>query len=264
MRLKFPVNFKVDYPEKNSLYYSGVDKKIILANLMKSCDSYCMYCGKNIITDDKAEFNIEHSLEKSMQVDGQNFLENCKYNLSIACPSCNQKYKTRMIDSVSEELINVKVECLEKKCNEICDEYRKILDEYLTRNYIILQPNCIDDKLKGYTIDYNLIKHIFEPGKECTDESSIKFISEHIARFHLNREMYTQSILRICEKIYKTIYLLRDLGANVSVQNSLKFIKKPRYNNIMEKIFIEFIEEMFESIDELEEYCKLSIVLSYI
>lgn len=261
MKLNFPVSFDIQYPEENLLYYTGSGKSKLLKLLLDSCDGYCMYCGKNIKVDDKEEFNLEHSLEKSMKIEENNFLENCKYNLSIACPSCNQKYKTRMIDVVSEELISQKVQCSDKKCAQVCDEYIKILNEYIKMNNIILQPNCIDNTLMKYTIEYNLIKHIFEPGYGCKDEESRTFVSNHIARFHLNKEMYTKAILKVCEEICKKISIL---GQDIDLQNIFNLIKKERYDNVMEKVFIEFLESNFKSTYDLHEYCKFSLVLSYV
>ncbi|MGU8702739.1 HNH endonuclease [Clostridium perfringens] len=261
MKLEFPLSFDIEYPKKNSLYYTGVDKRIILNLLMESSDGYCMYCGKNIRVDDKEEFNIEHSLEKSMKLGENNFLENCKFNLSIACPSCNQKYKTRMIDPVSEELIYNNVICSKKECIQPCSNYMEILSEYLKLNNIILQPNCIDSKSKGYSIQYNLIKHVFEPGEKCVDKEDRKFISNHIARFHLNKEMYTKSVLKVCEDLYNKITILE---GKINIKVLFKLIKKERYDNILEKIFIEFLENNFNNIEDIYEYCKITLVLSYL
>lgn len=261
MKLKFPSSFNVEYPKKNSLYYTGVDKRLILDLLMEASDGYCMYCGKNIKVDDKEEFNIEHSLEKSMNVKEKNFLENCKFNLSIACPSCNQKYKTRMIDPVPEEFLRHDLVCSEEECTQPCDKYISILNEYLKLNNIILQPNCIDSSLKNYSIQYNLIKHIFEPGQECTDKKEREFISNHIARFHLNREMYTRAVLKVCEELCNKILIL---GQTIDILKLFELIKKERYDNILEKIFIEFLEKNFKDVNNLYEYCKITLVLSYL
>lgn len=261
MRLKFPIRFDIKYPHENLLYYTGKDKSIMLNLLMYACDGYCMYCGKNIRVDDKEEFNIEHSLEKSMNIDGYNFLKNCKFNLSIACPSCNQKYKTRMIDSVPEKLIKHDIECLEKKCTKPCNQYINILNTYIKLNNIILQPNLIDSSLQSYNIDYNLIKHIFEPGEENINESDRNFISNHIARFHLNREMYTRAILKVSEEVCNKI---EHLGETIPIEVLFKITKKDRYDNILEKIFIEFLEETFQDTKSLYEYCEFTLVLSYL
>lgn len=261
MRLEFPVKFDLKYPEENLLYYSSSDKQIMLNLLLKACDSYCMYCGKSIKVDGKEEFNIEHSLEKSMVIEKDNFLKECKYNLSIACPSCNQKYKTRMIDPVPLELVNSKLTCCKDKCSNVCDDYREILNSYLQLNHIILQPNYIDNELRSYGIDYNLINHVFEPSIKCSDYKSRRFISDHIARFHLNREMYTKSIIRICEDICNKITIV---GQSISIEKFLRLIKNNRYDNVMEKIFIEFLEKNINNVSDLYEYCKLSIILSYI
>lgn len=261
MRLKFPISFDMQYPEENLSYYTGKDKSIILDLLMPACNGYCMYCGKNIKVDDKEEFNIEHSLEKSMNIDGYNFLENCKFNLSIACHSCNQKYKTRMIDSVPKEFINHDIECLEKKSVQPCDKYINIFNIYIKLNNIILQPNLIDSNLQSYSIEYNLIKHIFEPGQECINEMDREFISNHIARFHLNREMYTKAILKVSEDLCNKI---KNLGETIPIQVLFNITRKERYDNVLEKIYIEFLEVIFQDTKNLYEYCKFTLVLSYL
>ena len=261
MRLEFPVKFDFKYPEENLLYYSSSDKETMLNLLLDASDGYCMYCGKNIKVDDKEEYNIEHSLEKSIIIAKDNFLKECKYNLSIACPTCNQKYKTRMIEPLSSKLVNSKLACCKDKCVKVCDDYKELFNNYIKLNYIILQPNCIDHELMSYGIDYNLINHVFEPSIKCTDDKSRRFISDHIARFHLNREMYTKSIIRICEEIYNQISIL---GQSVELDKHLQIIKHYRYDNVLDKIFIEFLEKTFNNVSDLYEYCKLSIILSYV
>lgn len=261
MRLKFPSSFDLKYPKENLRYYTGTYKQNILDILINASEGYCMYCGKNIIVDDKEEFNIEHSLEKNMNVGDNNFLTNCKYNLSIACPSCNQKYKTRMIEEIPEKFLEDNVNCLEKECNEPCDKYKQILNEYIKLNKIILQPNIIESSLNNYSIEYNLINHIFEPGWECIEQDERNFISNHIARFHLNGEWYTRAVLKVCIEIHEKISILEQ---TINIESLLKLIKKDRYDNILEKIFIEFLEENFSDITMLDKYCKFTLVLSYL
>ena len=259
MILKLPTSFSIQYPEKNSLYYKGKDKTIIVKLLMEACDGYCMYCGKNMRVDNKEEFNIEHSLEKSMNIEGCNFLENCKFNLSLACPSCNQKYKTKMIETVPKKFLNYNIECNEKICKEPCKEYIAILEEYIKLNNIILQPNIIDNNLKSYNINYNLLKHTFEPGIENNVEYN--FISNHIARFHLNRERYTKAILNISENLYNKINIL---GEDICIKQLFAITRQERYENILEKKFFEFLEDTFENTKSLKEYCELTLILSYL
>lgn len=260
MKLEFPSKFKITYPIQNLRYYSGNGKDIILNELIKACDGYCMYCGKNIYIDDKEEFNIEHSIEKSMDVSNSKFLVNCKYNLSIACPSCNQKYKTRMIEELPKELFDEEINCLSNECNEPCLKYKNLFDEYIKLNNIILQPNAINSLINNYSIEYSLIDHIFKPGQGCSIAES-NFISNHIARFHLNRERYTESVLKICEDIINKIDILE---TTIEIKSIFKLIKKDRYNNILEKIFTEFLENNFTDSKVLYEYCKVILILSYL
>lgn len=260
MKIEFPTKFDVCYPETNLKYYNTSNKDKILHPLLKSCDNYCMYCGKRIKVDNKSSYNIEHSLEKSMCLKDNNFLEHCKFNLSISCPDCNQKYKTRMIDTVDIKLLEKDPKCKEKNCTEPCEIFYKILEDYLNKNKIILQPNSIKSILNNYKIDYNLIKHIFESSDECNDNEKV-FISEHIARFHLNKEMYTESVLNICDKVIKNIEIM---NWNIDIFQLISMIKTDKYDNILEKKFVEFLENNFSDIYELYDFCELSIVLSYI
>lgn len=263
MVIKFPTKYRVSYPSKNLKYYTDANKKFILKPLLESCDNYCMYCGKNICVDDKYDYNIEHSLEKSMKVDKNNFLEHCKFNMSIACHDCNQRYKTRMIDVVDRKLLKENPKCNEKECLEPCEVFYKIMEDYLGRNKIILQPNSIKSILNNYEIDYNLIKHVFEPSNSCGDEAVKTFISEHIARFHLNREMYTESVLNICEIIIRNIKIM-NWQVSVNQLYSMIVVTKKRYDNILEKLFIDFLFENFSDIESLYRFCELSIVLSFV
>lgn len=263
MKIKFPTRYNVNYPKKNLKYYADANKKYILKPLLEACDNYCMYCGKNIYVDDKYDYNVEHSLEKSMKVDKNNFLEHCKFNMSIACHDCNQKYKTRMIDVVDTELLKENPKCNEKECTKPCEIFCKIMDSYLKKNKIILQPNSIKSILNNYEIDYNLIKHIFEPSNSCKEEYVKTFISEHIARFHLNRDMYTESVLNICESVISIINIMEWKVSKNQVFLMMDANKK-RYDNILEKLFFNFLIENFSDIKSLYRFCELSIVLSYI
>lgn len=263
MKIKFPTKYDISYPKKNLNYYADTNKKIILKPLLEACDNYCMYCGKNICVDDKYDYNVEHSLEKSMKIGKSNFLEHCKFNMSIACHDCNQRYKTRMIDVVDEELLKVNPKCKEKECLEPCAIFYNIMEEYLKKNKIILQPNSIKSILNNYEIDYNLIKHIFEPSNSCEDEEVKTFISEHIARFHLNREMYTESVLNICERVIKNVNIM---NWQVTIEQVFSVIvaNKKRYDNILEELFLDFLSKNFSDIESLYGFCELSIVLSYV
>ena len=195
MKLKFPTKYDLDYPVKNKNYYGNTYRKEIEEILLKASDRYCMYCGKSLSIDNDLAFNIEHSIEKSGYgniKDDIKFLKHCKFNMSVACYSCNQKYKNRMIDRVDSEFVKNNIDCNDKECKEPCDELLKIREEYYKYNNIILQPfGKKDDNEEYYEIEYNLLKHIFEPViKETDDLNKINFIREHIARFHLNKEMF--------------------------------------------------------------------------
>ena len=131
------------------------------------------------------------------------------------------------------------------------------------KNSIILQPfGKKDDNEEYYEIEYNLLKHIFEPVIRETDNlKKINFIREHIARFHLNKEMFSSCILEICELIVGLFYTF---GENITVGQVLDVVEIRRSNNILGVVFIEFIRDNFEKANDLNEFCKLLILLDYI
>ena len=50
-----------------------------------------------------------------------------------------------------------------KDCTEMCDVYRKVREEYIQKNAIILQPQGTKRNDVQYDIVYSLLKHIYEP-----------------------------------------------------------------------------------------------------
>ena len=95
-----------------------------------------------------------------------------------------------------KKLINVsEEECLKRNCSVPCNEYKELRQEYLKCNSILLQPLGVEE----CKIEYDLLKHVFRPNAESEEKKLL--IQEHINRFHLNREMYSSSILHVCEFI---------------------------------------------------------------
>lgn len=264
MKIIFPTKFEVEYPKQNKNYYGNAYRGEIEQLLLKSSNFYCMYCGKNLKMDNNYLFNLEHSIEKGGYGKDKNipFLTHCKFNLSVACPTCNQKYKTRMIEKVDERFIEKGIECLNKECKEPCEDYLRIRKEYLSKNSIILQPEGIKCEVNGeYEIKYDLIKQIFRPYKDDYKPEVYKFIQDHIARFHLNRDMATDCILEISEII---ISIVNEFGKNIDIKNIMNVIKVKRFNNIIGLKYIDFIESNFKDVEILYEFSRLIIMLDYI
>ena len=266
MKLKFPTKYDLDYPEKNKNYYGNTYRKEIEDILLKASDKYCMYCGKSLCIDNDMAFNIEHSIEKSGYKgikDDINFLKHCKFNMSVACYSCNQKYKNRMVERIDSEFVKSNIDCSKKECKKPCDDLLKIREEYYLHNSIILQPfGRKDENEQYYQIEYNLLKHIFEPViKENDDLKKINFIKDHIARFHLNKNMFSDSILEICEVIIGLFYTF---GEDIIIDQVLKILEIRRENNILGVVFLDFIRGTFKKASDLNKFCKLLILLDYI
>lgn len=267
MQLKFPTNYNVDYPEENRSYYSSYRSEFEKI-LLKASNYYCMYCGRTLKNYSCMEFNIEHSIETggySTINEGKDikFLKHCKFNMSAACYSCNQKYKNKMMGRVADKYINKKIDCNKNKCIEPCKEYLEIKREYYKINSLILQPEGRSDNEQHYEIGYNLLKHVFEPltvEPEYNDEIKAA-ISEHIARFHLNKEMFSECILDICETI---IVLFDNFGEEISTKKIFNVINLHRYSNVLGEIFVKFLEKEFTNSRELKEFCTLLIILDYL
>ncbi|MCW6079693.1 hypothetical protein [Clostridium sporogenes] len=265
MRLEFPTKYEVDYPKENKKYYSQTYKKDIQRVLLEASKNYCMYCGKNLKIDSNFQFDIEHSIEKAGDEKSQkiDFLMHCKFNLSVACRSCNQIYKKRMIEKLKAEIIEKNINCSKLTCKTPCKEYLDIKKEYLNLNSIILQPMgvCFGEN-RQCKIEYDLLKHIFKPLiDEKTSVNEVNFIQEHISRFHLNREMFSECILEISEMI---IVLIEEFGGNISISSMIKVLSIQTYNNVIGEIYIKFIDHYFNDVKQLYEFCKLMIVIDYI
>lgn len=263
MRLEFPTKYKVIYPKGNKRYYGDKYKREIEKSLLEASNYYCMYCGRNLKIDDDIQLNIEHSIEKGGYEKDKivEFLAHCKFNLSVACQSCNQKYKTRMIEKLGVDMVKKEVACEKLECTKPCKEYLEITNEYLKINSIILQPNGVCFENSGECgIEYDLLKNIFRP-IFSDDRAKINFIEEHISRFHLNREMFSECILKICEII---ITIIDEFGYDIKISAIIKVLNIQRFDNVLGEIYVKFIKDNFRDVSDLYEFCKLIILIEYI
>lgn len=262
MKICLPEKFEVKYPKENKAYYTSKNSPILRKALSLASDSYCMYCGISVRTDGKEDFHLEHSVDKEgnyNQTDKKSMLRNCKFNFSAACSRCNLVYKKHIekLDFNKYALI----ERCPKECTTICDTYKQMQQDYCEFNFIILQPLGYKKGEVQYRIQYNLLRHIYEADMDIKNTDAIFFIEHHIMRFHLNGENFSKNIVNICIEIYE----LYERGI-ISTRKIIEFEEEKRHENIIGKLFVQFLKEKFwcgES-DELVEFCKMLVVLDVI
>ena len=141
MKIRFPTSFNIQYPEENKKYYNRNNQNIVKQLLTEASNGYCMYCGNKIVINSKNYGQLDHSIEKTQNGTIIQYLNHCKFNLSITCSVCNTSFKKctkgiRIIGSYS----------CKDKCTFLCEEYKKTLLLYFKYNRIILmrdKNNCL-------------------------------------------------------------------------------------------------------------------------
>lgn len=259
MKVCLPDKFDVVYPQKNKAYYAKVNSKVLRKILSLASDSYCMYCGTSLIIDGKESFHLEHSVDKEgnyNQPEKNTMLRNCKFNFAAACAKCNLVYKKRI-----EKIDFSKYMCADKcpkECNEICDTYQEMREDYCKFNSIILQPIGYKKDNIQYKIRYNLLRHVYEADLDDMNSEAMFFIEHHILRFHLNGENFSNSIINICVEIND----LFEKGMT-DIRNLLEYEVQKRHENVIGKGFVRFLESRFmeKKAEELIEFCELLVVL---
>lgn len=258
MKIDFPTKYIVKYPIENKKYYYGKNKEEMEEVLLTASKNFCMYCGKRLEIDGDKILQLEHSVDKDgnyNQRSKKTLLLHCKYNLAVSCVKCNEVYKKRIekIDFNNYKDVNCPDDCC-----EMCNTYKKMRNEYISKNAIILQPQGITKYGKQYKIRYNLLKHILEPDDENYEEEAIFLIANHIDRFHLNGDRFSTCIIDICADIF----FLYKIGVK-DFNSLIKEIEQKRFSNILGVLFVKFLKENFEekSIEGLIEFCKLLILL---
>lgn len=262
MKLHLPESYHINYPNSNLDYYSGNNSRVIRDILFSASSGYCMYCGTSLVSDDKVNFQLEHSVDKEgnyNQTSKNSMLKNCKFNLSAACSRCNMIYKKRIekIDFNDYEL----VQACPQECDNMCNSYIKMRNDYCNNNAIILQPfgyTCGD---VSYRVSYNLLRHTYEPACELGSEKDTLFVMHHIMRFALNRENFSKNVVDMCVELCE----LYDRGME-NIQFLLEFEKGRRQPNIIGVLFLEFLETRFceKKTDELIRFCSMLVVLSVV
>ena len=265
MYIVFPTSFHVKYPQKNKLYYNSNNIGEIKNILWNSSKGFCMYCGRKIDIDNQIYSDIEHSIEKKGQneQDGkESILTHCKFNMSLSCSKCNQKYKTRMLESIELDEKDYEIKsCLLKKCSRPCKKYNRLKKMHCQYNNIILQPGGVKDNNIQYKIAYNLVKHTYEPmywgeNKKCDD-----YIWNHISRFHLNREMKSESIIKVCEFV---INLYENSNSEFTMNQFISIMDGYLYENYLAILFVDYIVLNLHNAFQIYEFCKFIIILSFL
>jgi hypothetical protein len=161
------------------------------------------------------------------------------------------------MDSQTENSKYEPIEKCPKVCIKICTKYGKIREEYIKKNAIILQPIGIES-IGECAIKYSLLKHIYEPADEIVDEKSIFLVQNHIDRFKLNGERFSQAVIELCVKIDGMI-----VGGVNDINKLFQLLDYEKTENIIGVEFIEYIKKIFKnsSCDEIDRFCKLLVVL---
>ena len=268
-KIVFPTNFDLDLPKENKKYYSNTNKDELINILRIASNDYCMYCGRSIRNDGDIFGQLEHSVDKEGNI-GQNddnkyeYLRNCKYNLSLACPNCNMKCK-KIVEKLNLTDVPISINCQEIDCsNGYCAIYSKLRKKYIKQNAIILQPQGIPSK--NYMIAFDLLKQVFIPlvdgnefiHAECS-EYDFFLLQNHISKFRLNGDRRTEIVLDICADI---VYLY-EKGIK-ETRALLAFFENKHLSNVIGVIFLEYLNRLFcddEKASRMVKYCKLLVVL---
>lgn len=80
-------------------------------------------------------------------------------------------------------------------------------------------------------------------------------------RFHLNGENFSKNIVNICIEVYE----LYERGI-INTREIIEFEEEKRHENIIGKLFVQFLKEKFWDIksNELIEFCKILVILDVI
>lgn len=266
MRLTYKTKFDIEYPTGNFNYYTSAGPRERLQNaLLEASNYYCMYCGTSLYNDNKIFCNLEHSVEKKQNNVKILWLQECKYNLSVTCPTCNIKYK-KIVKPLTSSLSSSSCSQLSQNCtNYFCSQYYSILNEALNLNNIILQPfgayNINTNNV--YEIEFDIFRNKFLPSQNYNYTSyEYNYIRDHISRFNLNGKSKSHVIEEICCDILEDIELFNITSSSILLN---KYSKK-RYSNVIGNNFMDFIASTFynKSILHLKKFCEFILILTYI
>ncbi len=248
--LTFPTNYpSIQYPAENIMYYGSSKISKALFNRLLSASGYrCMYCGSDLAREDShdifGEFEKEHTIERSQNGIEPKFLKECKFNFSVACPTCNKNKAKNIIYIEQRNLVIDYDDCLKKECRNICRTMNRLMIDYLNNNKIIVQPHGVFNNItnRQYLIEYDALEKVFIPSTQVVyTEVEKAFIQSHIDKFRLNRRN-----LKILNKVIDEYY------QELEKHNTIKDIQKRstydplenNYFNIIDDIFIDYINSL--------------------
>lgn len=252
-----------DYPRKNLKYYtSSGPKKRLTDQLLDTCKGYCMYCGKKVIIESDYRFQLEHTVDKdgniNQELDCNEVLKHCKFNLAISCSECNQVCK-KVVDKVDLGKLNSLGKC-PSICTNVCKNYNELKNEYEKKNAIILQP-LGNSELGDKAIVYNLLDHLYEPDEKIKNDDNRFFIQNHIIRFKLNGNRFSKAIVDISARVVDLI----DSGLS-NTNDLFRILKGEEFVNIIGEDFVAFLEKYFfnSSCERIRNFCSLLVILDSI
>lgn len=262
MQIQFPTKFEIEYPPENGRYYNyNRSRRILTGCLLQKSRGFCMYCGKTLVHDGDLIFHMEHSVDKAgnenQTKDEKTFLTHCKFNFSVACVKCNEQCK-KQVEKIDISEADKEINCLSKKCEEMCPEYIAARNLYIEKNAIILQPQGYTNEGIEYGINYNLLKHIYEPNIENKNPKEYFFIQNHIERFRLNNKRFSYGVIDVAVKVIN----FYENGVH-EMSGIFSCLFEDKVENIMEYIFIDYLKTYFEqgNVKELVEFCELLVLL---
>ena len=145
--------------------------------------------------------------------------------------------------------------------------FNSLRNDYIKRNAIILQPVGIQNDYVKYGIMYDLIKHTYFPNivsvkddeenflYECN--KGIFYIQNHIDRFKLNGERFSECVIDICAEI---VFLCENGFSDIST--IWEYYADRMVDNVVGEIFIEYLKGVFKDLQKLIEYCKLLVLFN--
>lgn len=274
----FPTMYKVDLPVSNELYYNDNHKDEIKDPLFNASNGYCMYCGKRMLIETDLGAQLEHSVDKKGNIGQEtnskdkrwNYLKHCKHNFALSCSTCNMVCK-KHVEKLDLTKHPESIKCKSIDCNKnFCDTYSSLRDDYIKRNAIILQPDGIQNDWVEYRIMYDLEKHIYYPyvvsikDKEMDKEQywyevskGVFCIQNHIDRFRLNGERFSECIIDICSEI---VFLCENGFSDI--YTILKYYEDRSMDNIIGEIFIEYVKNTFSDLSKLIDYCRMVVLFN--
>lgn len=238
---------------ENNIVYGydkrGKQRENLKELLLRTSNSYCMYCYRSVYVD-KIDFSqIEHAIEKGKE---NSKLRNCVPNLGLSCPLCNMSLKRRhektrleFVKKRKEYDILQKHNCKPSHCKKACDDYLNLVNAYHECEYgaLILNPGVtvFRDSKKEAVLQYDIFRGEFQPSyKVAYSAEEYRFIENHIAQFDLNDPD------RRSDAFYNY--------SNDVVDGKINCRIKGHYNNYIVDLFIDKVKNLTD--EQVINICK--------